>query len=132
MTSSDGGYDIGTSLRKKINFLFVVRVLIIFAGSLSRGRIARILLLCSQSSLERSLFCSSSFPWCVRDFGRRQGSVFQMLVGELTNNSHLLLVSSCPARSRSPRRRSPVRRRSRSRSPGRRRHRSRSSSNSSR
>lgn len=35
-------------------------------------------------------------------------------------------------RSRSPRRRSPARRRSRSRSPGRRRHRSRSSSNSSR
>lgn len=38
----------------------------------------------------------------------------------------------CPHRSRSPRRRSPARRRSRSRSPGRRRHRSRSSSNSSR
>lgn len=38
----------------------------------------------------------------------------------------------CPCRSRSPRRRSPPRRRTRSRSPGRRRHRSRSSSNSSR
>lgn len=38
-------------------------------------------------------FAQALFPWCVRDFGRRQGSVFKKLVAELTNCLKVLLVS---------------------------------------
>lgn len=68
----------------------VVQILIIFSGSFKQREDSHNSPAVSSMEL---CFAQALFPWCVRDFGRRQGSVFKKLVAELTSYLNLLLVS---------------------------------------
>lgn len=92
MTSGEGGSDVGSELiflEEEDKFVCCSGINNFFQFLKQREE--------SQNSPAVSsmelCFAQALFPWCVRDFGRTQGSVFEKLVAELTNFLNLLLVS---------------------------------------
>lgn len=93
MTSGEGGSDLGSEfifLEEGDKFLVCCSGINNFFWFLKRKEDSQNSPAVSSMEL---CFAQALFPWCVRDFGRRQGSVFKNFVAELTNYLNLLLVS---------------------------------------